>query len=83
MKLYATISAERGGREASKGDDEQLYVKLYRGNAEIGLLTFSASEIEIEVYNAIGGAQASPVAYDLPFNVARFELSKTLPIVKG
>lgn len=51
MKLYCTVTSERDGRIAKKGGDKQLNITLYRGNKEVGYITFSGDEVAIEVYN--------------------------------
>lgn len=56
MRFYATIESaesEKGGsRAAKKGSNEQLNITLYRGNREIGLLTFSGDEVSVEIYGS-------------------------------
>lgn len=32
MKLYATVTSERGSREVKKGGDEMIRIELKRGN---------------------------------------------------
>lgn len=44
MKLYATTTSDKHGREAKKGGDSFLHVKVTRGNAELG--TLGVYEIE-------------------------------------
>lgn len=44
MKLYATTTSDKHGREAKKGGDSFLHVKITRGNAELG--TLGVYEIE-------------------------------------
>lgn len=34
MKLYATVNSEGAGREAKKGGNKELVIKLKRGNVE-------------------------------------------------
>lgn len=40
MKLYAKIQAGRGGREAVKGDDNELIITVSKGNNVIGKLEY-------------------------------------------
>ena len=44
MKLYAITQSDKPGREAKKGGDSFLHVKVTRGNAELG--TLGVYEIE-------------------------------------
>lgn len=51
MKYYATLEAEpERSRIAKKGSNAQLNIKLYKGNKEVGLITFGGGEVGIEVY---------------------------------
>lgn len=38
MKLYATTTSDKHGREAKKGGDNYLFTKYMRGNTHIGTL---------------------------------------------
>lgn len=38
MKLYATTTSDKGGREAKKGGDSWLFTKISRGNTQLGIL---------------------------------------------
>ncbi len=38
MKLYATTTSDKHGREAKKGGDSFIHVKITRGNIELGRL---------------------------------------------
>ena len=54
MKLYAKISAHRGGREAVKGDDTRLLIDLNYGNQKIGTIGFySINSDKIEGYRLV------------------------------
>lgn len=69
MKLYATIESEREGRNAKKGGNEQLNITLFKGNKEIGYITFSPSEIAIEIYDSKDASIISEYGIENPVSV--------------
>jgi len=48
MKLYATITSERGGREVKKGGDEMIRVELKRGNKFIYYIYLTNETLLVE-----------------------------------
>lgn len=49
MKLYATVESEGKGREARKGGNKELVIKLTRGNSKTFTVVFK--EHTLLVYN--------------------------------
>jgi hypothetical protein len=40
MKLYATVTSDKGGREAGKGGDNRIMTQYYNGNIPVFEVTF-------------------------------------------
>ncbi len=40
MKLYATTTSDKAGREAKKGGDEEITTRYYNGNIAVFEVTF-------------------------------------------
>lgn len=54
MKLYATVTSERGGREARKGGDGFLKIELRHGNAKHAEIWFHAGDGSIDLIGQNG-----------------------------
>lgn len=85
MKYYATLEAEpERSRVSKKGSNSQLLITLYRGNKQIGLITYGGGEVGIELYDA---SEVYSVDEGTQFKVAgrevRFVLPKVLPVIKA
>ena len=76
MKYFASIETERGSRPAKKGSNEQLFVKLFKGNREIGLLTFGGGEVAIEIYEPklVYGYSDTGHQFTVPSSMVRFDI---------
>ena len=57
MKLYATITSEKGGSDAKKGGDEIVQVYLYRGNKKVGYVMLTQENIAFTEYPQEGKKQ--------------------------
>lgn len=44
-KLYAELTSDKGGRKASKSDNDVLFIELRRGNKHIATLEFLNDEL--------------------------------------
>ena len=47
MKLYATVTSEKGGRTASKAGDKEIRVSLHDGNKQIYQVTFKGDTLQV------------------------------------
>lgn len=46
-KLYAELTSDKGGRVASKGGENGMTVRLYRGNKQIYIITMEDKQLTV------------------------------------
>lgn len=48
MRLYATVTSEKKGREARKGGDERLEIRLYSGNRHEYTISYEQDRLRVD-----------------------------------
>lgn len=46
-KLYAELTSDKGGRVASKGGDDGITLRLYRGNSQVYIVTLDNKQLTV------------------------------------
>lgn len=46
-KLYAELTSDKGGRVASKGGDDGITVRFYRGNKQAYIVTLENKQLTV------------------------------------